>query len=71
MSKRPDAVALDIARALAELLTGLDFDDLLEEQQDELLTAAWAAMGSLDKAAQDREPPDPMRDVAFPFADNH
>ena len=69
--KRPDAVALDIARALAEPITGFDFDDLLEEQQDELLTAAWAAMGALEKAAGNREPLDPMRGVEFPFADNH
>ena len=47
--KRPDAVALDIARALAEPLTGFDFDILLEEQQDELLTAAWAAMKALEQ----------------------
>jgi len=44
---RPDAVALDVARALAEPLTGLGFDDLHEKQQDELLTAAWAAMATL------------------------
>ena len=69
--KRPDAVALDIARALAEPLTGYDFDDLLESTQDELLTAAWAAIAALDKAANNREPLDPMRSVEFPYADNH
>jgi hypothetical protein len=47
MSRRPDAVALDIARALAEPLTGFDFDDLLDEQQAELIAAAWAAMNAL------------------------
>jgi hypothetical protein len=47
MNRRPDAVALDVAHALAEPLTGLGFDDLHEKQQDELLTAAWAAMATL------------------------
>lgn len=71
MNKRPDAVALDIARALAEPTTGFDFDGLPESQQAELIGAAWAAMRFLDAVAAEREPLDPMRGVDFPFADNH
>jgi len=70
-ASRPDAVALGIAHALAEPLTGFDLDDLPEHQQDELLGAAYAAMKSLEEAAANREPLDEMRSVEFPFADNH
>ena len=71
MSKRPDAVALDIARALAEPLTGFDFDDLHEKQQDELLGAAYTAMKSLEEAAANRTAREEMNSVEFLFTDNH
>jgi hypothetical protein len=64
-------VKFDIARALAEPLTGYEFGDLLPAQQAELMRAASAVMKVLDEAAAEREPLDPMRDVDFPFADNH
>jgi len=71
MNKRPDAVALDIARALAEPLTGLDFDDLPEHQQDELLGAAYATMKSLEETAANRTAREEMNSVEFSFTGNH